>query len=268
MTDLLINGLPRRDIDCRDRGLQYGDGFFTTMRVVKGQPQLWQRHVERLETTSQRLRMGIPHSTKLLAETRQVSRGHSDCVVRVTFTRGVGGRGYTPPEQPQVTRLVGRSPLPEHYTFWRRQGIQLATSSQRLGYQPMLQGLKTLNRLEQVLLKQELATLEADDLVVLDDSGRVCETSAGNIFWRKGETWYTSDLARGGIAGVARAEILSLNPVRVVSASLDDLHTADEMFVCNALCGLLPVRTLDQAPLPAWHEYPEQLETRLSEDRD
>ncbi|MGX5914102.1 aminodeoxychorismate lyase [Aliidiomarina sp. Khilg15.8] len=266
MTDLLINGLPRRDIDSRDRGLQYGDGFFTTMRVVQGQPQLWERHVERLEMTSQRLGIEIPHRTKLLAETRQVSRGHGDCAVRLSFTRGVGGRGYAPPDQAQVTRLVSRSPLPEHYALWRQQGIRLVTSSQRLGYQPMLQGLKTLNRLEQVLLKQELAALEADDLLVLDDTGNVCETSAGNLFWRQGDTWFTSDLARGGIAGVVRAELLANNPVTLVCTTLDALRDADEIFVCNALCGLIPVHTLDNKPLPAWREYPAQLATRLEED--
>lgn len=266
MTDLLINGLPRRDIDSRDRGLQYGDGFFTTMRVVQGQPQLWQRHVERLDMTSQRLGIAIPHSTKLLAETRQVSRGHQDCVVRLTFTRGVGGRGYAPPEQAQSTRLVSRSPLPDHYVRWRQQGIQLATSSQRLGYQPMLKGLKTLNRLEQVLLKQELATLDADDLLVLDDTDSLCETSAGNLFWRHGNSWYTSDLARAGIAGVVRAELLANNQVARVRTTLDTLRNAHEIFICNALCGLVPVRSLDNKPLPAWREYPAQLATCLKEE--
>lgn len=267
MTDLLINGLPRRDIDSRDRGLQYGDGFFTTMRVVLGQPQLWQRHVERLETTSNRLGIGIPHSTKLLAETRQVSRGQNDCAVRLTFTRGVGGRGYMPPEQPQITRLVSRGPMPEHYTRWRQYGIHLGLATQRLGYQPMLKGLKTLNRLEQVLLKQELATQKTDDLLVLDDTGNVCETTAGNLFWRRGNEWFTSDLARGGIAGVVRAELMANNNVQSIVASLDELYQADEIFMCNALCGLIPVRTLGHTELPAWREYPDQLETRLDEDR-
>lgn len=268
MTDLLINGLPRRDIDSRDRGLQYGDGFFTTMRVVNGQPQLWQRHVERLETTSQRLGIDIPHSTKLLAETRQVSRGHNDCAVRLSFTRGVGGRGYAPPEQSQVTRLISRSPMPEHYNRWRQHGIHLGISEQRLGYQPMLKGLKTLNRLEQVLLKQELATLDAEDLLVLDDTDKVCETTAGNIFWRRGHEWFTSDLARGGIAGVARAEIIANNKVHAIVAILDDLRRADEIFMCNALCGLIPVRTLAGISIPVWYEYPDQLETQLDEDRN
>lgn len=269
-SSILLNGQPTSVVNVKDRGLQYGDGFFTTMRVLGGEPELWPRHQARLRETAQQLGFEQPDCPLLLSEVQQLC-GTDDAAIRITLTRGAGGRGYASPKNRQYTRVVARTPLPSHYSQWRETGICLGLSQQRLALQPMIGGLKTLNRLEQVLLKQELAKQTqqplADDLVVLDAADYVCETTAANLFWRRGNTWYTSDLKQSGVRGVVRGQLLADNAVALGRFPLAHLQQAEQAFVCNALMGLVPVHTLMGRVLPRVEPFPNQLTTRLNEGR-
>ncbi len=209
----LVNGTPATSIAVADRGLLYGDGFFTTILVKRGEPQLWELHQARLQHCA-RVLLGweaLPKNllATLLAEIKQVTHPYARCGVRVTFTRGVGGRGYAPPQEPQITRIVSAFTWPEHYQLWQQQGIKAELAQFYLVHShPTLVGLKTLNRIEQVMVKQELALYQTDDVIVLDDQGHVAEASAGNIFWRKNKAWFTPALTKVGVHGVVRSALL------------------------------------------------------------
>ncbi|RUO25643.1 aminodeoxychorismate lyase [Aliidiomarina minuta] len=265
MTELLLNGQPGTDISCLDRGLQYGDGFFTTIRVSQGKPELWSQHLARITECSQRLGLETAEPEVLLNEISQVAQRHAECAVRITFTRGVGGFGYTPPELPAGNRIVRATKIPAHYADWRKQGIRLQIAEQQLGQQPMLAGLKTLNRLEQVLLKKEQQQRAADDLLVLDSKQKVCETTVANIFWQQGGQWFTPSLRLSGVAGVVRAELLQNNEVTIGDYPLQSLYQAERAFICNALLGLVPVTHLADYELPLQQPYPLQWRTLLEE---
>ncbi|WP_257895800.1 aminotransferase class IV, partial [Enterobacter roggenkampii] len=75
---------------------------------------------------------------------------------------------------------------PAHYARWREEGVTLTLSPVRLGRNPMLAGLKHLNRLEQVLIRTHLEQTDADEALVLDSEGRITECCAANLFWRQG----------------------------------------------------------------------------------
>ena len=110
-----LNGQQATDLPIGDRGLAYGDGVFETIALGdKAQPQLWQAHWQRLRLGLVKLGFTgdlaelytqLSHDIKGAlsdwARTKQ-PRG----VLKITVTRGVGGRGYLPPEQPQLNRLV------------------------------------------------------------------------------------------------------------------------------------------------------------------
>lgn len=253
-------------IDINDRGFQYGDGFFTTMFADRGQLQLWPRHWHRLKLTASRLGFPPLDEKKILEQCNFACSDTKQLAIRISVSRGPGGRGYAPPAKVIPTVVVSVSDIPSHYESWRSTGIRLKVSEQRLGYQPMLHGLKTLNRLEQVLLKQELErTPDTDELLVLDPNNNVTETTAANVFWRCGSTWYTSALNYAGIAGVVRSELLCHNQVEQGEYPLSNIESADEAFVCNSLMGLVPVCSIGSYTLPTITPYPQQLLTRFSE---
>lgn len=257
----LVNGKEQTKLSVVDRGLLYGDGCFTTIKVQRGVAQFWSLHCERLKRGMQQL-CAQPLSTtfmaQLAAEVQEVAQQHQDCGVRITLTRGVGGRGYASgPASLPLTRIVTAFAYPEIYKTWQQQGIKAATAkSYLMPIQPQLVGLKTLNRLEQVLIKQELAETNWDDLIVLDDQGFIVEASASNIFWRQGHNWYTPALDTCGVHGVVRQAVLNKYPqVQQVKKTLSMLKKADEAFLCNALMGQVSLQQVDEYKFPVVRDY-------------
>ncbi|MCO7187146.1 MULTISPECIES: aminodeoxychorismate lyase [unclassified Pseudoalteromonas] len=234
-----------QQVSSRDRGLNYGDGFFTTVKISAGQLERWEGHLKRLAQCASALYFPELDLRALTEQCENASRDVDEGVLKVLITRGEGGRGYSLPDQVQVTTLVSLSAFPDHYARWREDGITLAISDVRLGHQPMLAGLKTLNRLEQVLIKQNAANKATDDVLVMDLQGLVIESSAANILICKDRHWYTPDLSQCGIQGVYLSSLQLHNPITAVSLNLESVYAADAVYVCNSLMGLVPVRQID-----------------------
>jgi 4-amino-4-deoxychorismate lyase len=172
-----------------------------------------------------------------------------DCVVKVIITRGVGGRGYSPEGAANPRFIITHHTIPIHYTLWRTDGIKLTISPITLACQPLLAGIKHLNRLEQVLVKHALAKTDYDDAIVCDTQKNIIETSAGNLFWYKDNVWYTADHSESGVEGVMRNKVLAVMQEKgllcqVVRADISDLFCSQELFVCNSLMMLVPVVSL------------------------
>ncbi|WP_194755594.1 aminodeoxychorismate lyase [Aliidiomarina indica] len=258
-------------LSLHDRGLNFGDGCFTTIRLVRSgsagwQCALWPYHQARLKHTCARLGFSLPLDLEFAVEhvLRQaaIPADLNAAVLRITVTRGQGGSGYSPVENCTPTLIFKISEWPEHYKIWQQQGITMHVAKFRLGIQPAFAGLKTLNRLEQVAIKRELAATDCDDLLVQDTQGYLVEASAGNLFWQRNGTWYTPSVSHAGIDGVVRQWLIRHNPnIQVVREPVSVLDEAQELFVCNALMGLVPVRAIDSRQLPRFRSYGACVET-------
>src|SRR5690554_5854709 len=145
-----------------DRGLNYGDGLFETVRVVHGRAPLWPRHRERLQQGAARL--GISFDVAALESALSVACADVDsAVIKVLLTRGRGGRGYRiDPQQPATLRL-SRHPLRLPSEALYRNGLLLGRCDLTLARQPALAGIKHLNRLEQVLARRQVDAEGWDD---------------------------------------------------------------------------------------------------------
>lgn len=246
--DVWVDGQSLGVIPADDRGLAYGDGLFETIAVVAGQPVLLVEHLARLEEGARRLALPLD-STGIATQITAFLRNRRDGVLKVIVTRGSGGRGYLPPTpaQPRVV-LSWHPPVvwPEEY---RTQGIAAGGCRQRLGLNPLLAGMKHLNRLEQVLLRQELATLGTPEALVLDLRERVVEGVFSNVFLVQDGVLLTPELSESGVAGVMRGHLIERAqalgvPVQVRPIWLADVQRAEELFFCNSVYGLWPVRSL------------------------
>ena len=245
-----IDGQPAELLSVQDRGLAYGDGLFETIAITAGQPSLLERHLARL--TEGCARLHIPLDLPLLrAELLAFSRQLGDGVAKLILTRGDGLRGYAPPQPAQPRRLLLGNPKPSYPAAHAAQGVRLFPCATRLAEQPVLAGLKHLNRLEQVLARGEWRDAEHAEGLMLDTSGRVIEGVYSNLFLVKDGVLLTPDLSRCGVAGVMRAELLAQAEAQglhcdVRDIGLDALLQADEVFLCNSLYGIWPVRALQR----------------------
>lgn len=230
-------------ISTRDRSFNYGDGIFTTMQVRDGHIQLWPLHLERLQRSCTQLGF-TAIDWQNVQQQAQAAITAPEQVIKILISRGEGGRGYASADVVKPGIYISVSPMPD-YHLAQRQGISLGVAQLKLAVQPLLAGLKHNNRLEQVLLKQELANTEYDDLLVLDQQGFITEASAANVFLHRGGIWHTPQLQRAGVAGVMRQNIMQQADIAQVNWRFAELASVDAIFICNALMGIVPVRSIE-----------------------
>lgn len=247
---ILINGESKEHIEVSDRGLQYGDGLFETIAVKSGQAQFLDRHLQRLNAGCSRLLISPPDNKLLKNEVASLANQADRAVVKIIVTRGAGGRGYRQPDVVKPTRIVSLHPYPDYPNSYQQQGIQVRFCATRLGLNPTLAGIKHLNRLEQVLARAEWHDPMIQEGIMLDSDGYVVEGTMTNLFFVKDEALYTASLEKAGVAGIIRGIVIeqaALHGIKIFEGrvSRDDLLSADELFVCNSVIGIWPVRQIE-----------------------
>ncbi|BFI96417.1 MAG: aminodeoxychorismate lyase [Rhodanobacter sp.] len=242
---MLVDGRPQESVSALDRGLLYGDGLFETIRCVGGAAPLWPRHMQRLAHGCERLRLPLPDLALLWREAQAATQGMADAVLRITLTRGVGARGYAMPEAPQLTRVVAAFPMPVIGVAAYCEGVRLHLCQTLLAEQPLLAGIKHLNRLEQVLARAEWSDPAVAEGLLCDARGHAVSATAANLFAVVDGVPVTPRVDRCGVAGVLRAELLDALPqAQVRDLPLVECLAADELFLSSSVRGILPVQAV------------------------
>jgi 4-amino-4-deoxychorismate lyase len=249
-----INGRKSNSIDYRDRGLQYGDGVFETMRVRDGRIRLLDYHLERLFLGCRRLALRSPAQPALRRELERIAAARGDAVLKLIVTRGASShRGYRPTGRERSTRILTLHALPRATLAAAAIPARVRLCATPLGLNPRLAGLKTLNRLESVLARAEWEDARIWEGLMRDvDENIVCGTMS-NLFLRNGSTLITPVLDRCGVAGVMRRWVLQTAArLRLTSVerriSWKDLRDAEEMFMTNAVVGIRSVAAVQRGP--------------------
>ncbi|MCF6236257.1 MAG: aminodeoxychorismate lyase [Gammaproteobacteria bacterium] len=251
---MLINGVEANAISSLDRGLHYGDGLFETIAVKNGKLQLWHQHMQRFLEGCERLSLPAIDPELLHAEAARLlsdDANNSQAILKIILTRGVGGRGYHSPETPSVTRILLHYPWPSFSDSYWQEGVHVELCKTGLGSNPVLAGIKHLNRLEQVMASREWCEPEVQEGLMLDQQGNVIEGTRTNLFVVKNNQLITPDLSMCGVEGVMRGAIINIAKksglqVHVAAVSQEVLKKADELFLCNSIIGIWPVKSAGQ----------------------
>ena len=176
-------------------------------------------------------------------------------VVKVMLTRGAGARGYAPPHDQSMTRIVVPAPLPAYAQADAPDAITARWCSLRLARQPRLAGIKHLNRLENVLARAEWSDPAIFEGLLCDDLGAVIGGVMSNLLIMKQGELFTPDLAECGVAGVARTRLLRAAPRLGIATHIGRLPpaailAADEVMICNSVIGVRRVARLDDVMWP------------------
>ena len=247
MSAALFNGQWCESVPASSRGLAYGDGLFETIRFAGGQAPLWRLHLQRLESGCVVLGLKPGKHSVLLEECSQLLEKNGDGVVKMMVWRQDAGRGYAGTQR-SCDRLLQWFPTPP-----ASGQVRLVPLSLRLAHQPRLAGLKHLNRLEQVLAANELASHQATsdepvDGLLMDTNGALVEAVSANLFLVREGRVITPQLDSCGVAGVLRQAMLTGHcgfpetiEVKADTLKPADLASADEVFVGNSVRGVMPV---------------------------
>ncbi len=238
-------------ISISDRGFQYGDGLFETIAVRDGKSRLWRYHIDRLARGCEVLGMEMPSESALsdgviqalrISETPTAHAG-----VKVIVSAGSGRRGYERAFADSPTVLFrafsSAPPAPELYGS----GIDTVICRTRLASGSATAGLKTLNRLEQVLARSEFRGSGAFEGLTLDAEDNIICGTMSNVFFVNDKSISTPPLDRCGVEGVMRRHVIETLgqqgiTVAVQPYSLSRLEDADEVFLSNSQFGVLPIK--------------------------
>ncbi|MFC4258664.1 aminotransferase class IV [Marinobacter lacisalsi] len=248
-----------------DRGLSYGDGLFETILVRRGRPELVQAHCRRMLEGAGRLRIPLEQADldEALDQAKSLIRqanGQDPLVLKLLLTRGSGGRGYRAPQHPEPRLLVSvhsAPPMPS------AEGVAASISEVPLTVNPLLAGIKSLNRLEQVLASEQIPDT-CYEAVMKGDRGDLREGTRTALLYRWQGQWMTPPRDQVAVNSVMVGHVercLGRNGESLLEAPLYPEQCHQEGFggllLLNSVIGAVPVRTLAGRRLP----LPERLAT-------
>jgi 4-amino-4-deoxychorismate lyase len=246
-----------------DRGAAYGDGLFETIRMHGDRGVLLSRHLDRMVRDAGRL--GIPVSLTELRKActaatsrysgrftnQQADRGW---VLKLTLTRGEGGRGYRPGPGIRPNLMVSAGPMPDAPVA---SGVAADFSRVPLTVNPLLAGIKSLNRLEQVMAAREIEG-ELFEVIMSDSAGNLVEGTRTNLLLKVPEGWVTPPVKSLAVAGVLRQWVLERLRARGELVAERAVSIGDVMgshcqglYLLNSVIGVVRVRRLAGQDLPA-----------------
>jgi 4-amino-4-deoxychorismate lyase len=251
----LINGGADDAVSALDRGLSYGDGVFRTFQVVDCVPVNWPIQYQKLVADCGAIGIVCPSAELLMTDMQSLFALDETAVAKVIITRGVGDRGYAPPAVTAPTRIVLKSPMPAYPPSNFSDGVALYVCNTPVSHQPVLAGIKHLNRLENVMARAESRDPAYADGLMLDIDGNVIECTSANVFIRSGNRLMTPELSKAGVAGVTRQRILDIAHYLQLSAEictirLSDVLLAEEVIICNSLYGAWQVKQIGDTHWP------------------
>lgn len=267
-----VNGKLVSGIAPTNRGFAYGDGIFRTMRLLEGELQDWPLHYQTLVADCSKIQIVCPSAELLMQEFKYFMASASEeetqfSIIKIIITRGEGARGYAPPAVCEPTRVLVQSPLPNYPAEIYANGVALYNCQTRLAHQPILAGIKHLNRLENVLARAEHKDPRFFDGLLQDYDGNVIEAVSGNLFIRKEGVVMTPALDSCGVAGVMRQKILDWyrtqgQPVVIAPLSIEDVLQAEAVVIVNSVYGVLQVTQIDEHVMAADH-WAQELRSQL-----
>jgi aminodeoxychorismate lyase len=245
----------RAVISVFDRSFLYGDGVFEALRISNSRPFRWQPHMARLQVGLDYLKIRSPYSSDQLRDfaARLIAENQMpESLLRITISRGVGKRGYSPVGADSPSVVMSLHPSLDvdsaNPPRWK-----LITSTVRLPAHEPLASFKTCTKIPQILARAEADAADADDALLLNTEGFVVEGSSSNLFWLEDGVVCTPPLPAGILPGVTRLVVFELCsklklPVREANITPSKLSGSDALFLSLTSSGIAEAASLDGKP--------------------
>ena len=236
-------------ISISNRGLNYGDAIFETLRVSAGKIYFWEDHYFRLMASMRILRMEIPMNfTQEYLETQILATIEANGVITAAYRikilvwRQEGGL-YSPTTN-EIDFSVQCSDLQNSFYLVSKDQYEVELFKDHYITSGLLSTLKTNNKIINVLGSIFAKENGYENCLLLNEKKQIVEALNGNLFLVKGDVIKTPPLKDGCLKGIMRKQILAIladlhdYDVQEVSISPFELQKADEMFVTNVITGI------------------------------
>lgn len=254
-----------------DRGFLYGDSVYEVVRTYGGRPFELPAHLARLGRSAERIGLDLPWDSQRIAaevaRTLEASRGgdvpdaeaapwnRGERSVRIVMTRGSGDLGLDPSTAVEPTAVLIVHPLAGPPAAAYRDGVAACiVRSARAAPTAADPSAKTGLHLPHVLAVREARLQGAHEALLTDGFGQVTEGASSNLFEVRGGRVLTPPLGAGILEGVTRGVVLRLArelafTVDETALRVEDLESAEELFITSTAREILPVTSLGGRPV-------------------
>ncbi|MFD0962346.1 branched-chain-amino-acid transaminase [Paenibacillus chungangensis] len=237
-----------------DHGFLYGDGIFEGIRIYGGNIFKCKEHLDRLYDSAKSIMLDMPltldEMQDALVET--IRRNElQDGYIRLIVSRGPGNLGLDPKRCPQAWVIIIVEQLAIYPEEAYKNGLVSVSVSQRRNIPDALNPkIKSLNYLNNILVKIQANLAGVGEAIMLNSQGYVAEGSSDNIFIIKNGTVFTPPCYVGALEGITRAAIMDLcrkfgYPLKEEPFTLHDVYVADEVFFTGTAAEVIAVREVD-----------------------
>lgn len=235
-------------LNASNRGYRYGDGFFETIKIHNGHIALAPYHKQRIEHTIALLNYKLPDNTDIdtlferIIELCERNKCANAARVRLSFSSGNGSLYDS--NQP-LHYLIEALPLQNTTNTLNVDGLRVDFFTQMKKNCDAYANLKTSSALLYTIAAHTANSNQWDDILILNNKNNICESSIANIFWIKDKTIYTPPLTEGCVMGIMRSYLIhSLKTVIETPCTTNELSHADEVFLTNAIKGIVWVKKI------------------------
>ncbi len=237
-----------------DHGFLYGDGIFEGIRVYNGNIFKCKEHLDRLYDSAKSIMLNIPLSYSEMQEAlvETVRRNElRDGYIRLVVSRGAGDLGLDPRRSPKASVLIIVEQLAIYPEEAYLNGLKTVSVSTRRNVPDALNPkIKSLNYLNNILVKIQANLAGVGEAIMLNSQGYVAEGSSDNIFIVKRGIVFTPPCYCGALEGITRAAIIEIcgrlgYTVKEEPFTLHDVYVADEVFFTGTAAEVIAVSEVD-----------------------
>ncbi|PWK13063.1 branched-chain-amino-acid transaminase [Tumebacillus permanentifrigoris] len=237
-----------------DHGFLYGDGIFEGIRCYGGNVFCLHEHIVRLYESAKSILLDIPMTPQemedAVVETVRVNQ-MADGYIRLVVSRGVGDLGLDPRNCKRATVIIIAEQLKLFPAEFYERGLAIVTVPTRRNVPDALNPkIKSLNYLNNILVKIEAARAGVHEALMLNQDGYVCEGSGDNIFLVKNGKVVTPPTYLGALEGITRNIVIEMCeklgiPCEEKPFTRHDVYVADEVFLTGTAAEMIPVIDVD-----------------------
>ncbi len=228
-----------------ERAFVYGDLLFESILFEDGLLKNLDLHYQRLLNSAKTLKMKLPENfnfsffESILKD--EIQKQGLNQKSRIRFTLYRNSPGFYLPDNNSVNWEIELFLIESNQP--KKEKIVGIYTEMYKSFHP-LSNIKSGNALVYVMASIYANENKWDDAFILNEAGRVCEASSSNFFWVKDGIWFTPPISEGCVEGVKRAELLEKQEIVELECEIEDLENADEIYLSNAIQGLVKVKQL------------------------
>ncbi|MEW9501449.1 branched-chain-amino-acid transaminase [Jeotgalibacillus marinus] len=237
-----------------DHGFLYGDGVFEGIRSYNGNVFRLKEHLVRLYDSAKSILLDVPYTTEEMTEiVLETLRKNnlSNAYLRLVVSRGIGNLSLDPFSCKRPNVIVIAESLSLFPKELYDSGLEIVTAASRRNRSDVLSPkVKSLNYLNNILVKIEAGLAGVPEALMLNDQGYVAEGSADNIFIIQNNRIITPPGYVGALEGITRNAIIELAREKGYSMeeavfTQHDVYVADEVFLTGTAAEVIAVVKVD-----------------------